>query len=305
MGLQIQILNASTSGEIDAAFATIVRERLDALYVGNESFFNSRRVQLVHRATLHKVPASYSQRQYPEDRRADELWNQLGCALTWARRYAPLPTLRATSSASDRCVPARENCAPAPRRHSSSPPRRSTGRAREALDEFRHARRQAEHVFEHQNLAVAGGAGADADGGDRDLRGDAAAERLGDGFEHQRERAGVGDRAGVGSRSAPSRVSSRPCARNEPMVLIDCGVRPTWPITGTPRSVRKRMVSAMRRPPSTLMAPQPVSFMHARGGGEGLLLGGLVGAERHVDDDQRALRSRASPRGPAGSSCRA
>ena len=66
MGLQIQILNASTSREIDAAFATIVRERLDALYVGNESFFNSRRVQLVHRATLHKVPASYSQRQYPE-----------------------------------------------------------------------------------------------------------------------------------------------------------------------------------------------------------------------------------------------
>jgi len=66
MGLQIQILNASTSREVDAAFATIVRERLDALYVGNESFFNSRRVQLVHRATLHKVPATYSQRQYPE-----------------------------------------------------------------------------------------------------------------------------------------------------------------------------------------------------------------------------------------------
>ena len=66
MGLQIQIVNASTSREIDAAFANIVRERSDALYVGNESFFNSRRVQLVHRATLHKVPATYSQRQYPE-----------------------------------------------------------------------------------------------------------------------------------------------------------------------------------------------------------------------------------------------
>ena len=44
------------------------------------------------------------------------------------------------------------------------------------------------------------------------------------------------------------------------MVLIDCGVRPTCAITGTPRSTRKRMVSAMRVPPSTLMAPQPVSF---------------------------------------------
>ena len=45
------------------------------------------------------------------------------------------------------------------------------------------------------------------------------------------------------------------------MVLIACGVRPTWPITGTPRSIRKAMVSAMRRPPSSLIAPQPVSFI--------------------------------------------
>jgi putative tryptophan/tyrosine transport system substrate-binding protein len=66
MGLQIQIFNASTSRELDTAFANFVRERSDALYVGNESFFNSRRVQLVHRATLHQVPATYSQRQYPE-----------------------------------------------------------------------------------------------------------------------------------------------------------------------------------------------------------------------------------------------
>jgi hypothetical protein len=44
MGLQIQVLNASTSREIDAAFATFVRERPDALFVGNDAFFNSRRV---------------------------------------------------------------------------------------------------------------------------------------------------------------------------------------------------------------------------------------------------------------------
>src|SRR5471030_149592 len=55
-------------------------------------------------------------------------------------------------------------------------------------------------------------------------------------------------------------ASSRPCARNEPSTLIACGVRPTCAITGTPRSTRKPMVSAMRVPPSTLMAPQPVSF---------------------------------------------
>src|SRR6516165_10539471 len=45
------------------------------------------------------------------------------------------------------------------------------------------------------------------------------------------------------------------------MVLIDCGVRPIWPMVGTPRSTRKAMVSAMRRPPSSLIAPQPVSFI--------------------------------------------
>src|SRR6266478_517273 len=66
MGLQIQVLNASTSREIEAAFETFVRERPDALFVGGDPFFNSRRVQLVHLATLHKVAATYAQRQYAE-----------------------------------------------------------------------------------------------------------------------------------------------------------------------------------------------------------------------------------------------
>ena len=59
MGLQIQVLNASTSREIDAAFATFARERPDALFVGGDAFFNSRRVQLVHLAARHAVPATY------------------------------------------------------------------------------------------------------------------------------------------------------------------------------------------------------------------------------------------------------
>ena len=48
IGLQIQVLNASTSREIDAAFATFARERPDALFVGGDAFFTSRRVQLAH-----------------------------------------------------------------------------------------------------------------------------------------------------------------------------------------------------------------------------------------------------------------
>ena len=66
MGLQIQVVNASTSREIDAAFATFVRERPDALFVGHDAFFTSRRVQLVHLATRHAMPATYALRDFAE-----------------------------------------------------------------------------------------------------------------------------------------------------------------------------------------------------------------------------------------------
>ena len=64
--LQVQVLNAGTSREINAAFATFVRERPDALFVGPDPFFVSRRVQLVHLASRHAVPAAYTQRDYVE-----------------------------------------------------------------------------------------------------------------------------------------------------------------------------------------------------------------------------------------------
>ena len=66
IGLQIQVLNASTSREIDAAFATFARERPDALFVGGDAFFNSRRVQLVHLATRYAIPATYGSREFAE-----------------------------------------------------------------------------------------------------------------------------------------------------------------------------------------------------------------------------------------------
>jgi ABC-type uncharacterized transport system substrate-binding protein len=65
-GLQIQVLNAGTSREIDAAFATFVRERPDALFVSGEPLFTSRRVQMILLATRHAVPAIYAGRQFPE-----------------------------------------------------------------------------------------------------------------------------------------------------------------------------------------------------------------------------------------------
>ena len=66
MRLQIEVLNASTSREIDAAFATFVRERPDALFVNGDSFLNVRRVQLALLAGRHGVPAIYSGREYAE-----------------------------------------------------------------------------------------------------------------------------------------------------------------------------------------------------------------------------------------------
>jgi putative ABC transport system substrate-binding protein len=66
MGLEILVLNASTSRDIDAAFATFVRERPDAVFVGQDPFFNSRRVQLSLLAMRHAVPATYSGREYAE-----------------------------------------------------------------------------------------------------------------------------------------------------------------------------------------------------------------------------------------------
>src|SRR4029077_15114917 len=58
--------NASTSREINEAFATLVRDRPDAVLVGLDPFFNSRRIQLVQLATRYAVPASYPVRDFAE-----------------------------------------------------------------------------------------------------------------------------------------------------------------------------------------------------------------------------------------------
>ena len=66
LGLQIQILQAGTSREIEAAFATLVRDRADALFVAPDGFFTSRRVQFATLATRHAIPATYPVRDFAE-----------------------------------------------------------------------------------------------------------------------------------------------------------------------------------------------------------------------------------------------
>jgi putative ABC transport system substrate-binding protein len=64
IGLQIQILKATTIGEIDAAFATLERERPDALFVAGDAFFVSRAVQFATLTARGRIPATYSLRDY-------------------------------------------------------------------------------------------------------------------------------------------------------------------------------------------------------------------------------------------------
>jgi putative ABC transport system substrate-binding protein len=66
IGLQSLVLNASTSREIDSAFATLVRERADALVVAPDSFFISRRVQFANLTARDRIPAAYSDRDSVE-----------------------------------------------------------------------------------------------------------------------------------------------------------------------------------------------------------------------------------------------
>src|SRR5215831_6678889 len=66
LGLQIAVLKASTSPDIEAAFATLARDRADALFVAPDAFFVSRPIQFATLAAHHRVPAAYTQRAFVE-----------------------------------------------------------------------------------------------------------------------------------------------------------------------------------------------------------------------------------------------
>jgi putative ABC transport system substrate-binding protein len=66
IGLQVNFFNASTIREIDVAFAALVHERSNALFVSPDSFFNRRRIQLAVLAAGYAVPAAYGVRDYAE-----------------------------------------------------------------------------------------------------------------------------------------------------------------------------------------------------------------------------------------------
>jgi putative ABC transport system substrate-binding protein len=106
IGLQIHILKASTRSEIEAAFATLVRDRVEALYVAGDVFFTSRRVQLVTLAATNRIPASYPSREaievgglmgYDADRAG--MYRQVGAytsQILKGAKPADLPVLQST-----------------------------------------------------------------------------------------------------------------------------------------------------------------------------------------------------------------
>jgi ABC-type uncharacterized transport system substrate-binding protein len=106
IGVQIQMLEADTSRDIDAAFATFVRERPDALFVATSPFFTSRRVQLVHQATRHAIPTAYVGRQFVEigglmsyGANLPDAWRQLGAyvgRILKGAQPADLPVVQST-----------------------------------------------------------------------------------------------------------------------------------------------------------------------------------------------------------------
>jgi putative ABC transport system substrate-binding protein len=106
LGLQVQVLNASTSREIEAAFATLVRERADALFVAPDGFFTSRRVQFATLAAHHRLPGSYSAREFVEvgglmsyGTYNVDIWHQVGVytgQILKGAKPADLPVLQST-----------------------------------------------------------------------------------------------------------------------------------------------------------------------------------------------------------------
>jgi len=66
IGLQVEVVNASTSREINAAFENVGRDRPDALFVGGNTFLTARRIQVVHLAAFHRLPAVYPNRVFAE-----------------------------------------------------------------------------------------------------------------------------------------------------------------------------------------------------------------------------------------------
>ena len=98
LGRQLLALNASTPGEIETAFATLREQRAGALLAYGDAFLGARRQQIVALAARDAIPVMYSNRDFVDEGRADELWQR------YSRRVSPGGAVRRT------CSQRRETC---------------------------------------------------------------------------------------------------------------------------------------------------------------------------------------------------
>jgi putative tryptophan/tyrosine transport system substrate-binding protein len=106
IGLQVQVARASTIGEIDAAFAAFAREPPDALFVGTDPFFTSRRIQLSNWASRHAIPLTSGTREITDvgglmsyGANIPDAWRQIGIyagRILKGAKPADLPVVQAT-----------------------------------------------------------------------------------------------------------------------------------------------------------------------------------------------------------------
>jgi hypothetical protein len=129
IGLQVEVLTASTSHDIDTAFATLVERRADALLVGLDPLFVSRRVQLATLAARHAVPTIYFRREFTAagglmsyGTSAAETYRQLGIFRGLNTDKIGRPSMRFTSSIRRLQLSAAATVQPANATHSISQP---------------------------------------------------------------------------------------------------------------------------------------------------------------------------------------
>jgi putative ABC transport system substrate-binding protein len=106
LGLETRFLNASTPGEIDAAFAALARERAEALFIAGDAFFTSHAPQLATLAVRDRIPASYAAREMVEagllmsyGTAFVDAWRQAGIytgSILKGAKPADLPVLQST-----------------------------------------------------------------------------------------------------------------------------------------------------------------------------------------------------------------
>ena len=197
-------------------------------------------------------------------------------------------------------------CAPRPGTRDSAPRRRRRQRPLHqladlcvALDEARFGAvaRDAEHVVQHQHLAVGARAGADADSGDREPPADGGCDRRRHRLQHQREAARCVPARSRPGTAAARRRPARPCALWPPSAVAVCGVRPMWPMTPMPADTSARTRSSRGAGALELDHVGAAVLEQSPGVGHGLGVGYLVAHERQVADHQRVLDAAVDGRG--------